>query len=574
MPSSSHEIGKVVGLLVPESIQLPALQAGFHATQSDPAYVHNVVNQLIQRQVGVIGATVKNEELEGYSWINTIELLTRWVLTLLPASGAPVTVKVFIEQRAPYAAGADLSALAETLQNQLRLLSPERLGQLKLSLAMIKKTGHPYNGYVDSLAYLWGSPKPVNKRFLLSSGLAEQCLIEADSHRFERLFLALNHQQKLEPVDWYAMAAIEPESMSHTALGECLRQLGQRCQEDESRWLQYLSYSRREQQQKQYYPHDLYYACQWLEEYVPATLAPIAKLQLLSIQLAAANHMGRVESALAKQAEALARQLLEENAQLCCEVALRIIVTYCNAFEFEKAQAVVNHWLKVPKLAIGTENHAKLLSSAGQVMAFLGDAAANDYFEQSLSHFAKLNDKRQLQKQSQQTRHYQALWLMDYVPHTDAAVSALEQALGVESAASLRGLATRFARGEATDRFGHYLLLRACVKVPKKLEAVVRAYWSQKQNWQVGTGHPWALINFYRALILWQSPLQKTTDEALSWANQALKNAKLQSQGRTLHTIANAIDAVIQKMQSSTPSSYPVEQIVSEISATLPFNFH
>ncbi|MCK7460409.1 hypothetical protein L8G48_12450 [Idiomarina sp. ATCH4] len=574
LPESSHEVGKVVGLLLPEQKKLPQLPKVFHATQSDPATVHHIVSNLIQHRVGIIGATVKNEELEGYGWINTVELLTRWILTLLPASGKAVTVKVFIEQRAPYSAGTDMRALAETLQNEMRLLSPKRLGQLNLRLEVIDKAGHLYNGYVDSLAYLWGSPKLINKRFLESSGLNEQCLIEDDSHRIERLFLALNHRQKLEPEDWYAMSGIEPKTIRDTALSESLQTLGEYCKEDYSRWLQYLVYSQQQQQQKSYHPYELYYACQWLARHAPADLPPLQRLQLLSIQLSASNHMGKVAKNIAKKAETLADQLLDEDAQLCCEVALRIIVTYCNAFEFGTAKLVAEQWLRLPKIVLGKENYAKLLSSAGQVYAFLGDLQAEAYFEESLSEFAELKDLKQAQKQCQQTRHYQALWLMDSDNDIEVANKALSQALATESVASLRNLAVSLARGEINDRFTHYLLLRACIKIPNSLASVARAYWSQKSSWQKGLGHPWALINFYRALILWQSPLQKSTDEAIEWATEAVGIAQQQAQGSTLMTISEHISLVRDKMQCATPQSYTVEQIMREVSASLPFAFH
>lgn len=574
LSESSHEVGKVVGLLFPELKSLPKLPKGFHATQNEPATVHHIVNNLIRYRIGIIGATVKNEELEGYSWINTVELITRWVLILLPSSGKPVTVNVFIEQRAPYAAGADMRALAETLQNEMRRLSPKRLDNLHLRLKVIEKTGHPYNGYVDSLAYLWGSPKPTNKRFLESSGLIEECLIEADSHRIERLFLALNHQQKLDPKDWYSIAGIEPREIEQTALCEASQTLGEYCRKDSERWLRYLSHSQQQQQQKSYHPYELYYACQWLARYAPVDLSPIVSLQLLSMQLAASNHMGKVENALAKKGEILIESLFEENAQLCCELALRIIVTYCNAFEFKSAKSVAERWLKVPQLAIGKENYAKLLSSAGQVHAFLGASEANKYFEQSLTTFLELKDSKQSKKQCQQTLHYQTLWLMDSEPESKQAQTLLYQALGVDSGIALRHLATAVARNENRDRFMHYLLLRACVQAPTQLAAITRAYWSQKQNWQQGSGHPWALINFYRSLILWQSPLQKSTDEAIYWVTEAAAVARQQGQGPALKVIAKHIDSVREKMRSATPECYSVEQIMREISVSLPFAFH
>jgi hypothetical protein len=404
--------------------------------------------------------------------------------------------------------------------------------------------------------------------------LDEKCLIEEDSHRIERLFLALNHQQKLEPTDWYAMSGIDSKIIRDTALCESLQTLGEYCKEDYSRWLQYLVYSQQQQLQKGYHPYELYYATQWLAHHAPADLAPLQRLQLLSIQLSASNHMGKVAKDIAEKADALSEQLLDEDAQLCCEAALRIIVTYCNAFEFETAKLVAQKWLKLPKIAIGKENYAKLLSSAGQVYAFLGDPQAGAYFEQSLGEFAELKDINQAKKQCQQTRHYQALWLMDNDIDNELANKALCEALATESVAGLRNLAVSLARGEINDRFAHYLLLRACIKIPNSLASVARAYWSQKSSWQKGLGHPWALINFYRALILWQSPLQKSTDEAIEWMTEAVGIAKQQEQGSTLMTISEHICLVRDRMQCATPQSYTVEQIMREVSASLPFAFH
>ncbi|RAJ92964.1 hypothetical protein [Aliidiomarina maris] len=588
LPACDHEVGRVVGLLHPENHQLPALPAGFHATEQTPFDVHHILSTLLnERQIGILGVTVQLDELDGHSWINAVRMLTRWVLALLPASGAPVKVKVYIEQRAMYAAGADLRALADTVTAEMRALSPQRLGKLKLGFNVIEKTGHPHNGYVDSLAYVWGSPKASNKRFIQHTELQGKCLIESDSNLIERLFLNIQHTHKLTAQDWYEIASIEPSKLAHTLLAESLAIIERECQQDASRWAQYLDYCCQLQQQKVYQPQALFNATQWLGQAAPEHIGVLQRLKLKNTQLAAANHMGQVQRGLAAKAATLAESLFDEDAQLACRTALRTIVMHCNAFEFSVAEEEGQRWLQVvdelPSAVVGKKNLGKLQSSMGQVLSFSHNPQAGEYFAAAIETFNGLQDAQEAQAEIAQTRHYQLIQLMDANDVNETSVCAqLCEVFAVAGEIGLRKVAIEFAQGNNQDRFAHYLLLRACSKCPTTLKHVARAYWSMQQHWQIGAGHPWPLISLHRALLLWGQQANfapNAVDEdvraqALMHLDRAIQGCRDSGHGGVMFVMADVFEQLRHDMQLHSPSSLGVSTLVQALHTKLPFTFH
>lgn len=575
LTDSDSAVGKVVGLLHHEILQLPKLQQRFHATQSDVATVHSVLENLLKAKVGIIGCSVKVEEIEGYGWINSIRLLTRWALALLPASGEPVKVKVFVEQRAPYIDGTDMRAFSETLQNDMQKLSPKRLGRLKLEFNIIPKSGHPHNGYVDSLAYLWGSPKPENRAFLKQLKLINSCFINDDTLFVERLFLLIQHQHKLIPEDWYQLASLPVFDYSGTLLDECLELLGEECKNDGERWTQFLDYVCERQLAKNYLPSDLLHASNWLARFQPNQLTPIVNLRLLNIRLSTNNHLGHVAKDVAQSATQLAERLFDEDAQLCCETTLRVIVMHCNNCDFSAAKELAEKWLQHPLALIGKKNYGKLLSSLGQCEAFMGNASANDYFKQAIDVFQTLAAQNESTAEIKQTSHYLALHNMDSPNVSESLV--LQQFLklfNLKNELELRRTAADYAHGKLTDRFAHFLLLRACIKCPIEFSQVSKAYLSQQEFWTYGDSHPWQLIHLYRALLLWQTTKTHQQLLAKDYINKAITVSEHKSNGPILLKMASVFQSVRERMNNPAKPLPSSSDLLSEISQKLPFAFH
>lgn len=575
LKATDANVGKVVGLLHPEPLKLPQLPHGFHATQNEPAVVHDVINNLLTAKVGLIGCAVTVEELEGYGWINSIRLLTRWALSMLPASGQPVKVKVFVEQRAPYTNGADLRAFAETLQNEMQKLSPSRLNRLKLEFNVIPKTGHPHNGYVDSLAYLWGSPKPENKAFLKKLNLVNTCFMDDDSLFVERLFLLIQHQHKLIAQDWYQLAALPPETYSNTLLSECLATLGYECKNDINRWQQFLKYVRDQQANKNYIAQELFHATNWLATYKPNNLNPLLLLRLLNIQLSANNHLGHVAQDIANSAVKLGQQLFDENAQLSCETALRVVVMHCNASNFTAAQEIADKWLTWPVALTGKQNFGKLLSSKGQISAFLGDISARDYFIRAIDTFQDMLDPEVANAEIKQTSHYLLLLDMDSKPVNEADImQRMLRLFSAKNELELRRIAADFAHGKQADRFSHYLLLRACVKCPVEFSQVAKAYLSQRAYWKDKQGHPWQLIQVYRSLLLWSENRSRYQKLCADYLEKAAELCQHKNHGGILLTMADVFTTLRAQIIDENANSLTTASVVEQLANKLPFSFH
>lgn len=575
LPAEDHQVGRVVGLLHPEAVKLPLLPHAFHATDSSPYEVHHKLRKLLKHQsIGILGATIQLSELEGRSWINAVQHLVRWVLALLPASGAPITLKVFIEQRAPYREGADLRALAETLKTEMKSLSPQRLANLNLNFQIIPKTGHPHNGYVDSLAYVWGSPKPTNRKFIEETELLDGCLIESESHILERLFLIIQHQHKLTPVDWYQIASTSQAEREGTILEESLQEVALRCQVDVPLWELFLSHCADKLERKEYHPHALLNATDWLAQAQPDNTSSIQKLRLKNTQLAAANHLGRVEQALATSAHTLAMQLFDENAQIACQTFLRTIVMHCNNFNFEAAESTAEEALKIPVAMIGKKNYGKLLSSMGQIYAFKNDAGAPHFFQQALEVFLSLHDQTDALADINQTRNYQLIWLMDQANANEhEVINGLCDLLNVETELDLRKVAIEYATGARSRRFSHYLLLRACIMCPEITKHIARAYWSQQQQWQSESGHPWQLIALYRGMLIWRFTNQYANTKP--WIEQSILLANAPQHSGVLHVMGSVINDMHERTLASEPQELEgPECFIKNIARDLPFTFH
>ena len=66
---------------------------------------------------------------------------------------------------------------------------------------------------------------------------------------------------------------------------------------------------------------------------------------------------------------------------------------------------------------------------------------------------------------------------------------------------SVVDIASRLATSmEDKDKYHHHILLRYLTQ-SKNMDAT-KAYLEAKSNWKIGEGHPWEMIEFYRALLV------------------------------------------------------------------------
>lgn len=414
---SDKDLGRLIALAVPERTQLPPL-GDFHAADTTAAQVDAAVQTLLQAPVGILGFTVQDRSSTHSEWIGHVQHLVRWVLLQLPVPTAtddsaaqPCTVTFQIEHRGIFTAGTDLGLLTQLLESEMRALDPQRYEKLRLQLAIMDKN-HPVNGYVDTVAFTWGSPAKTSKDRLKKSALRGHCLIDAPEQttqhthsawqrNLHHLYLTLSHGHSLDATDWYALCSAASVSPPQGLLVRALHTLGQQCQSSSAAtaaqaiaiWGQYLSYVQQRLHTKDYRLTELAQALQWLQQYAPkdCALPPGLQLQLQSASLASANHQGHSNAEQLAQCLDLALQLRDELPTGTTEIVLRLASATTNAFEFDALRDPVQDWLAHSQ-GLGLALQGKLHSTLGQIHAFTGTSeAAQAAFAAAQQCFARLS---------------------------------------------------------------------------------------------------------------------------------------------------------------------------------------
>jgi tetratricopeptide (TPR) repeat protein len=584
---TDKDLGRIVALAMPAGHGLPELPSETHAKNLPNSDIQELLLTLTTSTIGVLGATLK-ADIKSQSWIAAVTKMVRWTLLMLPITG-PTQVIVKIEQRKLYQDSATLLALEETLVDELAQLAPERFKNIELSLEFMTKED-PFNGYVDVIANCWGSPDRTKKDLLKRTRWLGHCLIQTESlAEIDRLYQEAD--DNMDSSAWFKICAALAKEPGHSLFHDLLTQLGRRTQSDTALWQKYLGEVRHRIALKQFDAGSLNRALEWLSLYRPATeqLPGLLDLQLKSAQLAATNHMGHCDVNQVAQVMKLAHELMDESAPDACEAALRVAISATNGFDFTSVVPYVESWASQPIAVPGRLNHGKLLSTLGQLCAFREEQEqALHYFDKALEQFGQLSDPMQASRNQQQTSIYKAIVQLDLkLPDAAEAVKTLADKLtGKTGVLSIR----RLARSSSPLRFGHYLLLRWLTHNPEETQ-LREEYLERIDEWQFGEGHPWMLINAYRAWLLADS---ERADEAASYLQKAIdeceeaeSNAILNWMAHCLHALGGSLGLVLDQPARKCPTApFPAEELVklrkanstgervTALNTLLPFNFH
>lgn len=585
LSAADHQLGRVVALVLGEHVSLPPLTASTHAVDLSYSTLEQLIATMMASDCGVFGATVHN--LASYSWIGAIARLTRWVLLMLPVQGE-TRVKVAIEQREPYVTSEQLKAYAETLEHELRQLAPERFAKLHLSIDIMQKD-HPYNGYVDAIANVWGSPDDIKRKMLARTMWRDHCLLQnVDLDSIEQFYHRISLQEEPAPDDWYQLCSYAGQEAGTSILQVLSDKLQQQTRQKPALWQRYLREVQHRIQIKQYTPADLRLALQWLgccqSQQLPQTLL----LQQHSLQIAADNHLGRCDVARAQQVLRLANQLRDEIPADACEAALRMAISATHIMDFQSAEPFLQKWLAQPVAVAGLLNVGKLQSVCGQLAAFRGDyPQAEQHFDAAIHTFGKLSDPQQRLREQQQTNTYQAIaWLDAADPRaTEAVTKLLDVAEDNPQCLQLH----RLARSGQSERFRQYLLLRWLVSQPVSSPARY-AYLSMQLQWQSETDHPWMLILAYRGWLLAD---QGDATSARQHLQQAIDDCAasdsmlLRWMGYVLQSLALSMQLPVEPLHNAEwPAYLPAHALsilrqcsnnperLQVLNQLLPFNFH
>lgn len=572
---SNSELGRVVALAIPQRVTLPELPKGFHAADATDAQVDQALQTVLDAPVGIFGFTVRDTLATSALWIGHIHQLVRWVLLQLPLrSDQPCRVKVRIEERGDWGRRESLRALSSILEDELRGLHAERYRQLHLSLDFIAKNDHDANGYVDAIAFTWGSPGAASKERLKRSGLLGCCLLRpTDEAMVERLYLALDRNQTLPTADWYALCAATSDEPQGGLLHGFSDQLGEQARDTPAVWRECLDEVRQRLRLKKFRLNELAAALDWLERWCPqGTALPAAQqLQLETARLATENHRGEINPQRFQRCFELSEQLVDEAPDEACEAILRLAVTTANNFQFDLLQDILREWLARPVGIPGLLNHAKLHSTLGQLLAFTGrPAEAVVTFDRALAAFSRLSDPVQARRESAQTTIYRLIARLDdtQTPPATHIAEIIDHLRASTGKPDPQAISRSLACAGQQARFDHHLWLRTLTTHPQQLAAERAAYLSVRMQWQAGEDHPWPLIDAYRAWLLHDAGHR---EDAAQYIGNAIIGCEAAGHGPTLQWMAEVLRVFAQALALPVDSDVAPEARLAELKESLPY---
>lgn len=536
--NKKRELGRMIGLLLPEKRHgLNALPSKWHAVEvDDPSEIDTVLQAILDADCGVFGLSVKSLPVTpGERWAQLAQAVIEWILLLLPIEGK-TQINVLIEQRGQYERNQNWNLMADIIKRFLASTWPERAKVIDLKIRTIDKSGHSHNGYVDALAFTWAQSTPWSQNRLQDSRLSGTCLISVDAHLLLQNWNAFSLGQNIDGETWSKLLT-NPDARSQESLTSTLLDaIGRECKESPQLWDRYLRYCSSHLVSKAVNLPKLASQIEWLERFLPAgEILPFPlRLAWLTVKLANANHHGETESSWLQELNEIAEKLLIEDAPLVCQADLHRAVQATNRFAFTEASASLKRWLNSDPAVPGLRFWAQVQSSLGQHAAFTDEPdEAMKYFNEALKGFSQLSDGGIAD--CSQTGTYKAIAMIDDIATDTVSVrKALENILG-----NLEESAIKFGKSnDARHKYGHHLFLRYLIFRGDKM--LQELYLSEYDNWQSSIGHPWPLIEAYRAMLLHPNNKQDALETMLDGAALAFE-AK---QGPTVQLIGSCLRAI------------------------------
>ncbi len=469
--------------------------------------IDRVFQAVLDAPCGIVGLTLSAlPQTPSERWLDGMLALVDWVLRLLPIDG-PIRIDVAIEGRPPFPPKVDAQVAARNALARLARAWPERAGLLDLQIVTIDKHGNPLNGYVDALAFTWGSKAHSSKERLKLSGLKNTCFLTTDAETMKTFWDGWDQPGGLPPDQWAGLVASPEAQKRESVVHSLLAALADACRQTPSRLQPYLEEVRRHLGSKSIHLGQLGAQVEWLHSILQDSedLTPAMRLAWLTARLARANHMGSLEQEWAAELHRLGERLREEDAPLVCHAHLHLAVNATNRFDFSGAARILEPWQDTDPAVPGLRYWGQIHSSLGQIAAFQGDpSGAIERFDKAVGAFRRLSDPAQSSIECSQTLCYKAVAAMDDHENTshEAARECLEAYFKEMKLPGNLSAAARLLAQSADPalKYAHHVLLRYLVF--RGDAQVRRTYEGEREHWKEEEGHPWPLIQLYRAILL------------------------------------------------------------------------
>jgi hypothetical protein len=554
--------GRLVGVLVPDGVELPPLPPGAHAANASLAAVDARVQAVLDAPVGILGITTAAfDAAPGDLWSVGVAELIHWVARLMPLEGE-TSLEVKVEARGTLAAGASCEALRAEIVRSLVEADPARYGRLRLHIDPVAKDGHPLLGYADALAFTWGSRSEASRARLRQSGLLGSCLLGGRADELRALREILRRGAEIDGASWETLVSHPDAANDDSLVATQLARLGEASRQQPGLWRRFLEATHLHLDSKALRLGILGREVAWLDSYAPpgTRLAPRLRLAWLVARLEARNHQGETERGpWLEELRNLCDRLFPEDPTLVCQAELDLAVLATNRFDFAGASAALARFRDLPPEVPGLRHWGRVQSSFGQHAAFQGQhGEADGYFARALDAFQRLSDPEVAAGEIAQTGVYRALAALDD-PHADPAT--VRQRVAERVSLSPADIARLAASANSREKYLHHLLVRYLAERGSAEER--EAYLGARSAWAADEGHPWPLIEAYRGLLL----AEIDRPAALEQLEEARSLAFSAEQGPTVLLIGATIAVAAQGL--GAPATVTDEELV-DLAVLLP----
>jgi cold shock CspA family protein len=539
-------IGKFVGILMPNPTPVPEVASGTHfADLDDIDEMDKIVQDLLDEPVGIWGVNVGDlPDTSGQRWVDGVMHVVKWILRLLPLGGDATEIEILVEQRAEHSAKkSNWDALLRDVLSGLSETNPERYSKLTAEIRIVAKSGGKWTKhlpYADAIAHTWGSSVQDAKARLRASGLLGTCLHQGEGKKLMRAWDLLKQGTTLGATEWQNLVH-DPDARVELGITTVLlSQVAESCRKNPDLWRRYLKATQEHLESKAIDITALGKEVEWLASCKPddQMIPPAQELAWFTTQLENRNHLGEISYPSLDRMEDLATDLFEESPQLVCQADLARAVLATNQFNFDGASKALERWSNTPKGLAGLRHWARVQSSHGQHAAFRGDLnEANQFFNQAIDAFERLSQEGEAGIEISQTACYRTIAAMDNGGVNIEAVREYFERiapLGLENIKELAG------SDAVEEKYTHHLLLRYLHCRGNEVEHT--AYLEAKDSWLTGEGHPWPLIEAYRAILI--RPLN--AEESLSRMENGFRLATEDEQGPTVRLIGLTCGIIVQ----------------------------